>query len=293
MNCGTKLIIGLLFAISAFAQAHISGGFAKRGPAPEEDLGAQVNQAFSRCADGCIVELDPGTYSFSTPIVISRPGLQLRGSGGRATHLIYTGTSGAAIDLRMNPFTIDTHDAVEGLSIELQNDNTTAFLTGDITSAIYRDLWINCEGHSNTQGIAIYLLNGWFERNLFDSIDIKYCSTDLSMSVDPLDRFTSFGYNKFLQVGLNVGDGQTAVHIGPNVMLYYSILNFNVNMDTGNENRFMVVDGISHENMYQIVGEATGKTMGIVVGPSGNWEDGQLSRGGPVHLDNMTNHGVK
>jgi hypothetical protein len=287
-----KLIIGVLLAIPAFAQIHIGGAGWRRGPA-SDDVGVQINQAFSGCTDGCTVLLEPGTYSLRTPIVISRPGLQLRGAGGRATRLLYTNTSGAAIDMRMNPFVIDTHSAVQGLSIELQNDSTTALLTGDITSAVYRDLWINCNGHANTAGISIYLLNGWFERNLLDAVDIKYCSRDLWLSVDPSDKFNSFGYNKFLQVGLNTGDDETAVDIGPNVMLYYSILNLNVNMDTGNRNRFMVVEGVSHENMYQIVGEATTPTMGIVVAPDGNWEDGQLNRGGPVHLDNMTNQGLK
>jgi hypothetical protein len=261
-------------------------------PAQGVDLGDQINQEFAQCPGGCTLNLGPGTFPFSTTIVMNRPGLQLRGAGGRATNLIFTGLSGAAIDMRMNPFTIDTHDAIQGMSIELSYPNTTALLTGDITSATYRDLWINCGGNPNTTGISILLQSGWFERNLFDSIDIKYCASGLLFAVDPKDSANSFGYNKFLQVGLNVGDDETGVVIDANVMLYHSILNLNVNMDTSRGNLFMWVGGVSHANTYQIVGEAVSPATGIVVAPGGNWEDGDLTRGGVVYLDNMTNYGI-
>jgi hypothetical protein len=290
MSHTRNLSIFVLGCLSAFGQSPTLG--LARPLVLAGDLGQQIDQSFSLCAGGCTVNLPPGTYRFSTPIVMNRPGLQLHGAGGQATHLIFEGTSGAAIDMRMNPFTIDTHDAIQGFSIELENDNTTAVLTGDITSATYRDLLITCDGRQNTRGISIYLLNGWFERNLFDSVDVKYCSYDLIMEVDPSDQANSLGYNKFLQVGLNVGDNETGVLIGSRAMLYHSILNLSVNMDTSANNRFMWIAGTSHANSYQIVGEAVSPTAGIVVASGGNWEDGSLSRGGLVYLDNMTNYAI-
>ena len=288
----SKLLNRMLFVCCAMAIPAVAQVYIVRLPAiADSDLGDQVNRALATCDAGCVVNIDAGTYRFSTPILINRPGLKLLGAGGRATPLIFAGTSGAAIEMRMNPFTIDTHDAIQGMSIELENDNTAALLTGDITSATYRDLWINCNGHSNTKGFSVYLLNGWFERNLIDSVDIKYCSNDLSLEVDRNAQFNSFGYNKFLQVGLNVGDGGTGVLIGQDVMLYHSILNLNVNMDTGNQNAFMRVWGTSHANTYQLVGEAASPTIGLSVESGGNWEDGLLSRGGFVDLDYMTNYG--
>lgn len=282
-----------LLSVAASAQVHVLGVEASLpSDATIQDLGDQINNAFSTCNDGCIVRVDAGTFRFSTPIVLNRPGLQLQGSGGRATKLIFSGTFGPAVDLRMNPFAIDTHTVVQGLSIELENPNTIALLTGDVTSATYRDLWIDCEGISNTHGIFIYLTNGWFERNLFDSVDIKYCANDLTFQLDQAAKSNSFGYNKFIQVGLNVGDNQTGITIGPNAMLYHSLLNFNVNMDTSFQNVFMRVLGTSHANTYQIVGEAATATVGISVEPGGNWEDGQLNRGGVVYLDHMNNLGI-
>jgi hypothetical protein len=178
------------------------------------------------------------------------------------------------------------------LSIELENPNTIALLTGDVTSATYRDLWIDCGSISNTHGIFIYLTNGWFERNLFDSVDIKYCANGLTFQLDQAAKYNSFGYNKFMQVGLNVGDNQTGIVIGQNAMLYHSLLNFNVNMDTSFQNAFMRVQGTSHANTYQIVGEAATSTVGISVERGGNWEDGQLNRGGVVYLDHVNNLGI-
>lgn len=291
--CRTGWLWLLLGAIvgNAAAQVHVAGFSGPRiGASANGDLGEQVNQAFAGCPSGCVVTLDAGTYSFSTPIVMSHPGLQLRGAGGRATQLVFTGTGGAGIDVRMNPFTIDTHDAIEGISIVLQNPNTTAILTGDITSATFRDLWIDCGHQSDTLGISIYLTNGWFERNLFESVDVKYCTSDLAMNVDPSAQYNSFGYNKFFQIGLNVGEGGTGVVIGSQVMLYHSLLNFNINIDDAN-GQFILVAGTSHMNTYQIVGEAAKPAIGIAVTGSGDWEEGLLTRGGVVYLDNMTNQG--
>jgi hypothetical protein len=290
----SKLWALCLLAVAGNAQVHVQGVEAAAAAGGiSQDLGDQINNAFSTCSDGCIVRVDAGTYRFSTPIVLNRPGLQLQGSGGRATKLVFTGTFGPAIDLRMNPFAIDTHTLIQGLSVELENPNTTALLTGDVTSAIYRDLWIDCENVSNTHGIFIYLTNGWFERNLFDSVDIKYCTNDLTLQLDQAATSNSFGYNKFMQVGLNVGDNQTGIVIGTNTMLYHSLMNFNVNMDTSSQNAFMRVWGTSHANTYQIVGEAGAATVGISVEKGGNWEDGQLTRGGVVYLDHMNNLGIQ
>ena len=294
MTSVVKLCAGVLLAAGACAQIHVVGQPAGSFAASQStDIGDQINQAFAGCDSGCIVELDAGTYTIRTPIVMARPGLQLRGAGGRATTLVFNSEFAAAVEVRMAPFTIDSHVTVQGLSIDVQSRNSTAILTGDVTSATFRDLWITCNGNDNTSGIAITSRTGWFERNLFDSVDVKYCSTGLQLNVDPGNKYTSFGYNKFLQVGLNVGDRQTGVVIGPRVMLYHSILNLNVNMDSSRDNMFLWIAGTSHANSYQLVGEATGPTTGIFVANGGNWEDGVLTRGGLVSLDNMTNRGIR
>src|ERR1700704_2129333 len=84
-------------AVPAFAQVYV--GRTHLPSIEDSDLGDQVNRALATCDAGCVVNIEAGTYRFSTPILIDRPGLQLLGAGGRATRLIFTGASGPAIKM--------------------------------------------------------------------------------------------------------------------------------------------------------------------------------------------------
>ncbi len=215
--------------------------------------------------------------------------MRLVGQGGRATRLHYKGAPGtAAIDLRMRPFTIDSHNAVENLSIELETPGTTAILTGDVTSASFRGLYIDCQRQPNSRGIWARLERGWFERNLFQSVDVKYCSADLEMSLAPGALFSSFGYNKFVQLGLNIAPGQKGVVVGAGAMVYHSLLNWNINIDDGGMNdgtEFIRVEGTVQSNRYDICGESARRAVGIHVVRGGVWKRELAST---IMLDNMT-----
>ena len=164
------------------------------------NLSSIINEQLARCSSGCTVRLPAGDFYFGDTVVLSRPGLRLVGEGARATHLHYVGPSGsAALELRMRPFTIDSHNAIEGLSIELETAGTIAILTGDVTSGSFRDLFIQCNHQPRSYGILAQLERGWFERNLFEAIDVKYCSADLEFSLAPMPPFpvlaTTNSYN--------------------------------------------------------------------------------------------------
>jgi hypothetical protein len=63
---------------------------------PGADLGAQINAAYSSCADGCRITVPPGQYSVSTPVVIATKGknatIQCSGTSTTLTWTPETGT---------------------------------------------------------------------------------------------------------------------------------------------------------------------------------------------------------
>jgi hypothetical protein len=251
-------------------------------------LQSSIQSQLAACPNGCTIQLPAGDFTYSDTIVLNRPGLRLAGQGGRATRLHFTGAPGsAAIDFRMRPFTIDTHSAIEGVSIELETPGTTAILTGDVTSANFSDLYILCDKQPGSRGIFAQLEQGWFERNLFQAVDVKYCSAGLEMSLAPGAQFNSFGYNKFLQFGLNVASGEKGVVIGPGAMVYHSILNWNVNIDDGGTTdgtEFIHVEGTVQSNRYDICGESAQPSIGVRVVGAGVWKNEPAST---IMLDNM------
>lgn len=252
------------------------------------DLESNIQTQLANCPSGCTINLPAGDFAYSGTIRLDRPGLRLVGQGGRATRLHFTGPPGsAAIDLRMRPFTIDSHGAIEGLAIELETPGTTAILTGDVTSAAFRDLLIQCNNQPESRGILAQLDQGWFERNLFQSVDVKYCSAGLEMSLAPGAQFNSFGYNKFLQFGLNLSPRQKGVVIGPGAMVYHSLLNWNVSIDDGGTTdgtEFIHVEGTVQSNRYDICGESAKPSIGIHVAGAGVWKTEPSST---IMLDNM------
>ena len=251
-------------------------------------LESNIQTQLANCPSGCTVSLPAGDFTYSGTITLDRPGLRLVGQGGRATRLHFTGPPGsAAIDFRLRPFSIDSHGAIEGLAIELETPGTTAILTGDVTSATFRDLFIQCNSQAGSRGILAQLDQGWFERNLFQSVDVKYCSAGLELSLAPGAQFSSFGYNKFLQFGLNLSPGQKGVVIGPGAMVYHSLLNWNVNIDDGGTTdgtEFIHVEGTVQSNHYDICGESAKPSIGIHVAGPGIWKNEPAST---IMLDNM------
>ena len=263
------------------AQVHIQGvtSISPLESVAGADIGEQVNTAIQQCPDGCRINIDAGDFFYSTPITIHRIGLQIVGAGGRATRLHFNG-HGAAIEMRTEPFAIDSHNLLQGLSIDVESGNT-ALLTGDLVGAAFRDLYIGCGGQPGTVGILAKLSRGWFERNLFESVDVKYCEQDIAMQVEPTNEYTSFGYNKFLQVGLNLSAGEEGFVVGRRATLYHSILDINVNVDSGvmdDETEVFCIYGTVDANSMQLVGESVNPTVGVHVYKGGKFtQDGQLS----------------
>jgi hypothetical protein len=268
------------------AQVHIQGvtSISPLDSVPGTDIGAQVNTAIQQCPDGCRINIDAGDFTYFTSIVIHRIGLQIVGAGGRATRLHFKG-NGAAIEMRTDPFVIDSHNLLQGLSVDVEKGNT-ALLTGDLVGAAFRDLYIGCGGQPGTIGILANLSRGWFERNLFESVDVKYCDQDIALKVEPANEYTSFSYNKFLQVGLNLAAGEEGFVVGRRAELYHSILDVNVNVDSGDmgdDTEVFCIYGTVDSNSMQLVGESVNPTIGVHV-----YEGGKFTQTGQLSLWNMS-----
>lgn len=277
-----SLAFALVFSgATLMAQVHVQGvsSISPLENIPGKDVGNQVNAAIQRCPDGCRINIDAGDFVYSTPIVIHRIGLQIVGAGGRATRLHFKG-HGAAIEMRTDPFAIDSHNLLQGISIDVERWNT-AVLTGDLVGAAFRDLYIGCGGQPGTVGILANLSRGWFERNLFESVDVKYCDQDIALEVEPNDAYTSFGYNKFLQVGLNLAGGEKGFVVGSRADLYHSIVDINANVDSGtmgDSTEVFCIYGTVDSNSMQLVGESVNPIVGVHVYAGGKFtQNGQLS----------------
>ena len=86
---------------------------------------------------------------------------------------------------------------------------------------------------------------------------------------------------------MNIGKGEKGVVVGPGVMLYHSILNWNINIDDGGTNdgtEFIRVEGTVQSNRYDICGESAQQSVGIHVVPGGVWKNEPAST---IMLDNM------
>ena len=70
---------------------------------PGGDLGAQINAAYSSCADGCRITVPPGQYSVSTPVVIATKGKNaIIQCSGTSTTLIWTPGTGTMFQFAGN-----------------------------------------------------------------------------------------------------------------------------------------------------------------------------------------------
>jgi hypothetical protein len=70
---------------------------------PGGDLGAQINAAYSSCADGCRITVPPGHYSMSTPVVIATKGKNaIVECSGTSTTLTWTPSTGTMFQFAGN-----------------------------------------------------------------------------------------------------------------------------------------------------------------------------------------------
>ena len=112
----SKLLVTLLFLIplSAFAQQCTSP------QVTGTDEGATINRAIAACPNGCAIQIPAGTYTITTPIVVTNPNIKLVGAGQGSTVLLQNfqvATDFICVNangLDLSGFTINGNNAVTG-----------------------------------------------------------------------------------------------------------------------------------------------------------------------------------
>jgi hypothetical protein len=193
---------------------------------PGADMGAQVNAAIADCGGQCLILVPAGNFNFSTTIIIKNPATSLVGAGSAATTLNYTG-SGDAILWQINPFTIVQAGRISGFTIGNNGSARNGIHSGSIVGAQFDDLHV--VGFTGSGSAGILLENAptndatvppccWSERNLFTRVHLDNNTIGLRMTVN--GGTNSFGYNRFLDLRLNVNANQVGISAENNGVLY-------------------------------------------------------------------------
>jgi hypothetical protein len=223
------------------------------------DIGAQVNSAFQDCSYACQVIIPAGTYnSWTTSIVMAAPGQSLIGAGSANTILNYTG-SGVGILWQMNPFTITPAGKISGLTISGTASGTAGIHSGSITGAEFEDLEVT--GFTGGGAACIWLDNvngGWTERTVMSRVQMGVgagCTKDLRLTVTGTGT-TSFGYNRWTNVALNVNGSQIGISSESALYFYHSQLALTCNAASTSSVCISITGGSDWDaNVYDLVGE--------------------------------------
>lgn len=223
------------------------------------DIGAKINAAVS--AIGCgIVNLPSGSGTWSTPVIINPICTSLQGQGSQASSFSCTVNGDCLLLSQVSPYLGRQQGTVKGFS--LNGTGTTNGVGIHANSAIgqgFEDIYLN--GFTGVNGAGIWLENGatskFSERNTFIRVDIENCTKLIRLSVGA-GGANSFGYNNFLDLKLNLYDGQRAFSLENNAFLYNSKISAILNSNEGTNSIFHVQDSANASgNVYSITGENT------------------------------------
>ena len=87
---------------------------------PEFDIGARINAATASCTTDCDIAIPPGSFTFSTPIVLPS-NASLRCAGSKSTHLIYIGQANTYA-IRSSGNNVSIHDCSLTSKVEIPSN---------------------------------------------------------------------------------------------------------------------------------------------------------------------------
>jgi hypothetical protein len=235
------------------------------------DIGAKVNAAIGTCAGQCEIRLPAGTFDLATTITVSSPGISIVGAGMSATILQYVGTT-QALSIKMAPTTPTPAGRFSGFTINGKpHASGIAIRLVDTIGAHFEDIEIYGFDQIGAIGLSIVNETKWNERNQFSHVSIQYSSTAVQFEVAG-STSNSFGYNRFEDLAITVGDTQTGIHALGGTF-YNGTLTMTCNIDNPNNPvaGCIVLEAGSNwnNNVYQITGEAKVATTGIHVKAGG------------------------
>jgi hypothetical protein len=240
----------------------------KRAVKPPLDLGAEINAQIANLPiiggyHAGIVTIPPGNYFQSTPVIVNSQKVSVIGAGSGAVEITCT-MNAPCWEIRLNPFVVipQVSGQIGGFTLTGLNSNPNAvgIHMGDITCTKLEDILIQGFTGGNAVGMWWDNITGWTERinvqrvNLFNNTT-NYKFTDTG---GPAVGNGSFCYNDWLDLRMNVGQGQKGIDFQSGT-LCGSILNLVIN-GFGSNKTYINIAGSSVwvDNAYDIKQEDDG-----------------------------------
>src|SRR6267143_613769 len=190
-------------------------------PAPMvTDLGTTINASIDflptiGCFKARVITIPPGSYTQSTTIHVNSPRISIIGAGSGAVEITCTMDSDCW-DVRLKPFVTEPKvgGQIGGFTLigHPANANAVGIHMGDITNTGLEDILIKGFTGANAVGLWFDNLNGWTERINVQRVNLDANTTNYKFTNSGGSATTaSFCYNQWLDLRMNVGDGQKGI----------------------------------------------------------------------------------
>jgi len=207
---------------------------------------------------GGVVDLGPGLFKITEPLVVNSPLVSLCGAGRGATTLVPTSAldSEAVLTVQMSPFGSGdwlTSGTFAGFTIDgSATTSAVGFQYGDVVGG---RVDVGAQNFRGGSGVGVHLVNktNWTEEN-FIRIFAQLC--DVNVKIENTGAYNSFGYNDidiFSRVGGGLYNGQVGVQIVNTAYLYNGRFRLTGNM-TGTD-AVMLQSVVSGETYGGLQGE--------------------------------------
>src|SRR2546426_43519 len=158
----------------------------------------------------------------TSPVVITSPYVSVEGPGSGALQ-ITCAVKATCWTVSAHPFTVARAGKLKGFSLLGQSENANAIglHIGDLIGGALDDIRIAGFTGSNAIGLMLENVNGWYERNNWERVDLDDNTVGMKISYSR-PATNSFGYNR-LDVRLNIFANQTGI-LASKGSLYHSSL---------------------------------------------------------------------
>jgi hypothetical protein len=250
---------------TVYGQSRPKSQLLPRVPKDPLDLGAVINAQIAALPTiggfkAGRIDILPGVYFQSTTVVINSPSISIVGAGSGAVQITCT-MDAVCWDLRLNPFVVtQAGGQLSGFTLlgMPANSNAVGIHMGDIIGTRLED--IDIEGFKGTNAVGMWWdnLNGWTERVNVQRVNLTTNTTNYKFTNSGGPQSTSFCYNQWLDLRMNVGQGQKGIDFQSG-NLCGSTMMMVVN-GAGTNKTYINITGPSawHDNVYDIKVEDDG-----------------------------------
>lgn len=225
---------------------------------------------------GVRVNVPCGTYLLNHAPVVSLPTISVIGENESCVQFT-GGTQASIFQIQMVPFTTTYAGEFANFTVNCNANQTQGILSGQIVGAFFHDIDVSSCVTAGSAGFNLHNIGApgttWTERNIFLHVSAGakgsarnargfLLGTDVSG--------TSFGYNRFIDIGLNVSTGQIGFDLQGG-FFYNSIIYATCNTDNGRAGTVGAIcfnsNGNWSNNKVELFGEVT-STSGPGTGTS-------------------------